>query len=234
MRNLRNCTILVVTVLVGLLAYGMANHQSTTASSGPNAQMHEHLTEVLNICGDQGTYQYVVDGREMVPELDAVLLREFAKRERCRHDGLIQYTTSYVEARYITLTDFIIEVESGGDHLAYNAGSGAMSLTQFKPASVTTGINRQQNYLTRHRIGPLPVWGRVVREDPKRFFELSKMQQRLVTLANIFECPGSDDLLRRYLLGEDDAAKTLYNECHHTNPDDATNRRVDRLFLRLF
>ena len=50
-----------------------------------------------------------------------------------------------------------------------------------------------------------------------------------IFLANMFAQRGSDKLLRKIGYGELQARKDAYYKFHHTDPDDATIKRVDKI-----
>ena len=50
-------------------------------------------------------------------------------------------------------------------------------------------------------------------------------------LANMFAQRGSDALLKKIGKGDLDAMKTAYYKFHHTDPDNATKKRVNNIIL---
>lgn len=142
------------------------------------------------------------------------------------------YRTSVMEVlRFIR---YVKRVESDGDRYADAPTSTAMSFFQFTVPSVKTAVNRLKNYMTRHGFGGLPPWAVALRGDPHSLYDLSEPRQAILMFVNIVEQKGSDELLRRFLAGEREAAKALYYAHHHTDPDEPTSRRAERIFSIVF
>lgn len=129
---------------------------------------------------------------------------------------------------------FVKLVESDGDRLAQASTSTAMSLFQFTNGSVPTAVNRLRNYMERHRLGEIPAWASMLRENPKLLFHVPERRQAILAFVNIAEQRGSDELLRSFLGGKRETAKALYYTHHHTDPDTATLRRAERIFAKVF
>ena len=130
--------------------------------------------------------------------------------------------------------EFIKLIESNGDPYAKASTSSAMSLFQFTKGSVPTAVNRLENYMARQYLGPVPSWAESLRAEPTSLFSVPEKQQAILALVNIIEQRGSDDLLRAFLSGEREAAKAIYYTHHHTDPDEATVRRTERIFAKVF
>jgi len=130
--------------------------------------------------------------------------------------------------------EFVKIVESNGNPMARARTSTAMSLFQFTVPSVPTAVNRLENYMGRHFLGPLPVWAQELRESPTSLYYVPEIRQAILTLVNIAEQRGSDELLRQFFQGESEVAKEIYFLHHHTDPDTATYRRVEKIFNRFF
>lgn len=164
---------------------------------------------------------------------DVALLEEIVASELLRLNlfkGGFQNT--YEEAaRFI---EFVKLIESNGNRYAKASTSTAMSFFQFTIPSVPTALNRLRNYMARHYLGELPVWTEALREDPTQLFEVSETRQAILTLTNIIEQRGSDQLLIRFFGGERMAAKAIYYAHHHTDPDEATLKRTERIFAKVF
>jgi len=130
--------------------------------------------------------------------------------------------------------EFVKLVESNGDRLAKAKTSSAMSYFQFTRGSVPTAVNRLENYMRRHWLGALPEWAATLRADPESIFDVSEDRQAILALVNIAEQRGSDAFLSKLIGGEVEAGKQAYFQFHHTNPDDATRGRVEKIFARVF
>lgn len=128
-----------------------------------------------------------------------------------------------------SLAEMTEHIESDNNRYATNKYSGAMSYYQFLPNSVVTAVNRLENMMREHNMGPLPAWARNVRNNPETMYDLSKPQQRLIMLANIIARNGSDAKVIALAEGNDEMAKTIYYKYHHTSPDRATKSRTERL-----
>lgn len=98
-------------------------------------------------------------------------------------------------------------------------GNTAKGVYQFTDDSVTTGKNRMANmgFDTEYIEG--------IGSNPQ---EWSDEQADDMFLANFFAQPGSDRYITDIGRGNVDARKDAYYQFHHTNPDEATRRRVDK------
>ncbi len=134
----------------------------------------------------------------------------------------------------IRFIEFVKLIESSGDQYAKAETSTAMSFFQFTVPSVPTAVNRLENYMARHYLGELPNWAQELRDEPALLFEVSELRQAILTFVNIIEQRGSDELLLRFLAGERSAAKAIYYAHHHTDPDEATLKRTERIFAKIF
>lgn len=173
--------------------------------------------------------------RQKRPEKDPdiALLEEIVASEMLRLNlfkGGFQST--YEEA--VRFIEFVKLIESNGNRYAKASTSTAMSYFQFTIPSVPTALNRFENYMERHYLGALPAWTAALREDPTKLFEVSEIRQAILTLTNIIEQRGSDQLLIRFFGGERKAAKAIYYAHHHTDPDEATLKRTERIFTKVF
>ena len=101
-------------------------------------------------------------------------------------------------------------------------GNTAKGVYQFTDDSVTTGKNRMANmgFDTEHIEG--------IGSNPQ---EWSDEQADDMLLANFFAQSGSDRYITDIGRGNVDARKDAYYQFHHTNPDEATRRRVDKEML---
>lgn len=164
---------------------------------------------------------------------DVALLEEIVASEMLRLNLFKGgFPNTYEEAaRFI---EFVKLIESNGNRYAKASTSTAMSFFQFTVPSVPTALNRLRNYMARNYLGELPPWTEALREDPTSLFEISETRQAILTLTNIIEQRGSDQLLIRFFGGERKAAKAIYYAHHHTDPDEATLKRTERIFAKVF
>ncbi|MCB9819165.1 hypothetical protein H6789_00445 [Candidatus Nomurabacteria bacterium] len=142
------------------------------------------------------------------------------------------YENKYQET--IKFIEFVKLIESSGNRYAKAETSTAMSFFQFTIPSVSTAVNRLGNYMARHCLGELPVWAQELRDEPTQLFEVTELRQAILTLVNIVEQRGSDELLVQFLGGERSAAKAIYYAHHHTDPDEATLKRTEQIFAKIF
>lgn len=171
--------------------------------------------------------------RPIVTDADELLLEEIVASEMLRL-GAFKFQFQKMRNEIFRFIEFVKLVESNGEQYAQSQISSAMSLFQFTIPSVPTAVNRLENYMRRNYLGPVPEWAEMLRDDPKRLFDVSETRQSILTLVNIVEQRGSDELLTRYLSGERESAKALYYTFHHTDPDRATRTRVQKIFARTF
>ena len=101
-------------------------------------------------------------------------------------------------------------------------GNTAKGVYQFTDDSGTTGKNRMANmgFDTEYIEG--------IGSNPQ---EWSDEQADDMFLANFFAQSGSDRYITDIGRGNVDARKGAYYQFHHTNPDEATRRRVDKEML---
>ncbi len=167
------------------------------------------------------------------PNADEELLADIVATEMIRLDV---FDLGFAKTREVTdrFLEFVKITESNGDRWAKAKTSTAMSLFQFTVPSVPTAVNRLRNYTRRHHLGAVPEWAAELAEAPKAIFHLSETRQAILTLVNIAEQKGSDPLLRQFFQGDTAAAKQIYFAHHHTDPDLATHRRVEKIFAKIF
>jgi hypothetical protein len=140
---------------------------------------------------------------------------------------------------FTRFADLVSDVESDGRTNAKNKITSASGAFQFVKGSVLPALNRMA------RFGDLPDWASELKEayekgvdtkqHQKLITNLNYEQQRDMFLADITEKTVKekgygDSLLKKIAEGSVDAMKELYYLGHHTNPDDATRKRVDKIF----
>ena len=134
------------------------------------------------------------------------------------------------------LADTVGRIESDNNPEAMYEGPESSAKGEYQwltnpkegqPAFIT-GINRAINNYEDSGYEP-PAWLYEAKKhgDPIR---LDKDQQREIFFADIFEREGSDALIKRIIESKDiDAFKELYLNKWHTNPDEATIKRVNEI-----
>ena len=134
----------------------------------------------------------------------------------------------------------VAEIESNSNTKAKNKNTTATGAFQFVKGSVLPALNRMA------RFGDLEPWaeelrneyleGNITDEQHRKLISgLSYKQQESMFLADIFEKtidrPGYGDyLLRKVAQGDVEAMKELYYKGHHTDPDEATIKRTNKIF----
>lgn len=133
------------------------------------------------------------------------------------------------------LIDTIKHIESDNKARAYNP-SGAMSYFQFKGESIKTAHNRLVNYIRRHDLGDIPRWSVNLYYNPEHIYHVSADKQAVLVIVNLIELDREQgtDYFKQFLEGDIEAGKTAYYRYHHTNPDQMTIDRTERLFAQYF
>lgn len=226
--GMRTLSIVLMLALVGYGHYMF--HSTDTSSSNSNEKTLSQLLEELTQVQESPEPKKVPP---VVRDKDEILFEEIVAGEMFRL-RLFKRGFQEVKGDIIQFLEFVKLTESDGNHLAKAKTSSAMSLFQFTTGSVATAVNRLSNYMTRHHMGPVPAWAIELKERPNLLFETPETQQAILTLVNIIERRGSDELLRRFLVGEMAVATEIYFRHHHTKPDEATARRAKRIFSQVF
>lgn len=217
------------TALVCLAAYGAG---MIFAAMYPEQQ--QNVAPIAEIIEEKSDVVAAPPAPQRIREdPDLVLLREIVASEMLRLN-VIEPGFKNVRARVMRFIEFVKLIESNGDRYAKARTSSAMSLFQFTRDSVPTAVNRLENYMARHYLGPLPAWATALRAEPTSLYDVPELRQAILTIVNIIEQRGSDELLREFLRGERDVAKALYYAHHHTDPDAATFRRAEKIFSKVF
>lgn len=124
---------------------------------------------------------------------------------------------------WLVFADKCFLLESSRDLIAINVPqegkekSTAKGGYQFTNDSLITGYNRLERYKIEFERLPIIVqdW---------------EMQTTLF-IANICQQKGSDAYIVKMLLKDKQGTKDLYAKFHHTNPDSATLKRMDEVFV---
>jgi hypothetical protein len=111
-------------------------------------------------------------------------------------------------------------VESDNNRMAAADSTSAKGVYQFTDASVATGRNRMAN------LGFEDKFTSGISSNPQ---EWSDEQADSMFLANMFAQKGSDKYLKEIGRGDEKARQEAYYKFHHTNPDEATTGRVNKL-----
>ena len=116
----------------------------------------------------------------------------------------------------------IRKIESDDNPKASAGSTSAKGVYQFTDASVQTAKNRMHN---------MGFFKEDIREISSNPHNWTNEQADCMFLANMFAQKGSDKLLGKIAYGDLDAMKEAYYKFHHTNPDKATIKRVDKLMV---
>jgi len=111
-------------------------------------------------------------------------------------------------------------VESDNNPMAAAGTTSAKGVYQFTDASVDTGRNRMAN------LGFEDKFTSGISSNPQKW---SDEQADSMFLANMFAQKGSDKYLSEIGRGDEKARQEAYYKFHHTNPDEATTSRVNKL-----
>ena len=146
------------------------------------------------------------------------------------------YITSKLELQNPNLLDEFTQqskmIESSGGTDTVNEESSARGdfqfLTEGEGNAFQTGLNRVAN--TYEAMGvKIPTWVSKAKEHNNPI-ELTSKQQEELFLANLWQQKGTSNLFKRIDEGDGLAKYQLYANYHHTNPDEATNKRALSLF----
>ena len=113
-------------------------------------------------------------------------------------------------------------IESDNNPKASAGTTSAKGVYQFTDASVQTAKNRMFN------MGFEKEYIREIDNNPHKWTD---EHADSMFLANMFAQRGSDALLKKIGKGDVDAMKTAYYKFHHTDPDEATKKRVDNIII---
>ena len=112
------------------------------------------------------------------------------------------------------------EIESDNNPEAAAKTTSAKGVYQFTDDSVQTAKNRMYN---------MGFEKEDIREIDNNPHKWTDEHADCMFLANIFAQRGSDKLLKKVGYGEIEPRKEAYYKFHHTDPDKATIKRVDRI-----
>tara|TARA_R110002020_G_scaffold140013_1_gene311206 strand:- start:80 stop:538 length:459 start_codon:yes stop_codon:yes gene_type:complete len=111
-------------------------------------------------------------------------------------------------------------IESDNNPMASPSTSSAKGVYQFTDASVQTGKNRMYNMgFDKNSI-------REIDNNPQLW---SDEQADAMFFANVFAQRGSDPYIKKIAKGDIQARKDAYYKFHHTDPDEATIKRVNKI-----
>ena len=113
-------------------------------------------------------------------------------------------------------------IESDNNPKASAGTTSAKGVYQFTDASVQTAKNRMYN------MGFEIEYIREIDNNPHKWTD---EHADSMFLANMFAQRGSDALLKKIGKGDIDAMKSAYYKFHHTDPDEATKKRVDNIIV---
>lgn len=113
-------------------------------------------------------------------------------------------------------------IENNGKPVGNNPTSSAEGLYQFIDGSIEPAINRVCRTIPRE-----PWMDEVIKT--KSMNSLSRDQQTLMFIADILEKKGSSKYTKSIMEGDRTAMVQAYFVLHHTNPDEATRKRAERI-----
>lgn len=115
-------------------------------------------------------------------------------------------------------------MESDGRNDNPNSMSSAKGYYQFTDGAFETAKNRLSRYFDKNFMKELNMYEEIQL--------LTLEQQTLLLLANIFQQKGTDDYLIDISKNKDlKSSKGLYCYYHHTNPDEATLKRLENYYV---
>ena len=117
---------------------------------------------------------------------------------------------------------FVRHIESDNNHKASAGTTSAKGVYQFTDASVHTAKNRMNN---------MGFEIEDIREIDVNPHNWTDIQADCMFLANVFAQRGSDKYLKKIGDGDLEAMKQAYYKFHHTDPDEATIKRVDKIMV---
>jgi hypothetical protein len=127
------------------------------------------------------------------------------------------------EKKIVNMGNYIKDVESDNNPMAKNPTSSAAGLYQFTKGALKTAVNRLKNTVGKDN---LPSWA----EEAAKHGDATKLdplKQQILFEADMFQKKGSDKYLKDIIEKDSiDALMDYYNKLHHTNPDEATNKRA--------
>ena len=157
-------------------------------------------------------------------------------RDAPKPRNIKDYISSKLELKNPNLLDEFTQqskmIESSGGTDTVNEESSARGdfqfLTEGEGNAFQTGLNRVAN--TYEAMGvKIPTWVSKAKEHNNPIKLTSKQQEELF-LANLWQQKGTSNLFKRIDEGDGLAKYQLYANYHHTNPDEATNKRALSLF----
>ena len=115
---------------------------------------------------------------------------------------------------------YVRHIESDNNPKASAGTTSAKGVYQFTDASVNTAKNRMSN---------MGFHVEDIREISINPHNWNDVEADCMFLANVFAQRGSDGYLKKIGDGDLEAMKEAYYKFHHTDPDEATIKRVDRI-----
>ncbi len=117
---------------------------------------------------------------------------------------------------------FVRKIESDNNPKASAGTTSAKGVYQFTDDSVHTAKQRMWN---------MGFDAEDIREIDSNPHNWNDEQADCMFLANVFAQRGSDKLLVKIGEGDVDAMKEAYYKFHHTDPDEPTIKRVDKIMV---
>jgi len=136
--------------------------------------------------------------------------------KRLRQESECFFCNIYDWARFVRI------IESDNNHQASAGTTSAKGIYQFTDDSVQTAKNRMSN---------MGFEIEDIREIDNNPHKWNDEQADCMFLANVFAQRGSDKLLVKIGEGDIEAMKDAYYKFHHTDPDEATIKRVEKIIV---
>ena len=121
--------------------------------------------------------------------------------------------------------DAVKEIESSGGRNVTSKTSSAKGDFQWLDGVFLEDLNAAKIYYKKADLD-LPAWVKEAEEhqDPRK---LTSGQQDELFLIRMYRLADNDDLAKTYS-GDNEAGRYIYAKYHHTNPDEATIKRMDK------
>ena len=129
------------------------------------------------------------------------------------------------ESHIRAYVDAIKQIESSGGRNVTSKTSSAKGDFQWLDGVFLEDLNAAKLYYKKADLD-LPAWIKEAEEhqDPRK---LTSGQQDELFLIRMYRLADNDDLAKTYS-GDNEAGRYIYGKYHHTNPDEATIKRMDK------
>ena len=129
------------------------------------------------------------------------------------------------ESHIRSYVDAVKQIESSGGRNVTSKTSSAKGDFQWLDGVFLEDLNAAKLFYKKADLD-LPAWIKEAEEhqDPRK---LTSGQQEELFLVRMYRLADNDDLAKTYS-GDNEAGRYVYAKYHHTNPDEATIKRMDR------